>query len=330
MKTKIFISGATGFIGRRLALELASAGHTVHALCRNINHPYLIRHPNMVLFPGDIMDSDSISSAMLGCTQAYHTAAMAKMWCPDPLDFYRINVEGTRNVLQMALKTGVKKLVYTSSCGVLGPTVKHPMDETSPRITGFPINYERTKYLAELEVASFVRQGLNAVIVNPSRVYGEGPITDSNTVSKMVRGHLKGTWRIIPGNGENIANYAFLDDVVQGHIGAMAHGQAGHRYILGGEDISFNQFFDTLRSVSGRSIRMFHVPQKLIKLYSHLDWFKTTLTGLEPLFLPEFADRLKYDQKYTSQKAIDQLGYRITPFSEGLARTVRDIKNSKL
>jgi nucleoside-diphosphate-sugar epimerase len=172
-----------------------------------------------------------------------------------PDDYHETNVTGTRNVLETAAKTcGVQKLVYTSTCGVWGPTIKHPMTETDPRITGFPIAYERTKYLAELEVQKFVKQGLPVVIVNPSRVYGEGPITDSNTVGKMVSGYLKGTWRFIPGNGEQVANYAFLDDVVAGHIAAMDRGVIGERYILGGHDISFNDFFKTLQAHIGQAI----------------------------------------------------------------------------
>ncbi len=322
----ILVTGATGFIGRRLCFELVARGYRVKALCRDINHPYLVKHSNIEGMKGDILDRESLATAMQGCKQVYHTAAMAKMWCRNPDDFYAVNVQGTRNVLDAARDAGVEKIVYTSTCGVWGPTVKYPMSETDPRIMGFPINYERTKYLAELEANEYVKKGLNVVIVNPSRVYGEGPVTDSNTVSKMVKGYIRGTWRIIPGNGENVANYAFLDDVVEGHIAAMDHGVSGDRYILGGEDISFNDFFSILGKLSGKELKMFRVPQPLIKFYSHIERIKTGLTGLAPVFLPEFADRLKYDQKYSSKKAINELGYKITPFADGLERTLNYLK----
>lgn len=322
METKIFVSGASGFIGRKLCLDLAEKGFKVHALCRNTAHPYLLKHENISFFEGDILDMKSLAIAMESCEQVYHTAAMAKMWCKNKDDFYKVNVIGTQNVLQTALNQGVKRVVYTSTCGVWGPTLRYPMTENDPRIMGFPIDYERTKYLAELEVGSFVKNGLDVVTVNPSRVFGEGPITDSNTVSKMVNGYLKGKWRIIPGNGKKVANYAFLNDVVNGHIAAMQNGETGQRYILGGEDISFNQFFALLGAISGHHQKMFRVPQKVIKLYSHLEQLKTTLTGWAPVFLPEFADRLLYDQKYSSKKAINQLDYRITPFAEALTKTV--------
>jgi len=326
---KVLVTGATGFIGRQLCLALATAGYEVKALCRNTDHPYLIKHSNIEPVLGNILYKQTLARAMEGCVQVYHTAAMAKMWCRNPDDYYETNVTGTRNVLEAATKASVQKLVYTSTCGVWGPTIKHPMTETDPRITGFPIAYERTKYLAELEVQHFVKQGLSVVIVNPSRVYGEGPITDSNTVGKMISGYLKGRWRFIPGNGEQVANYAFLDDAVAGHIAAMGKGIPGERYILGGHDISFNDFFKTLHNVSGKQLNMIRIPLKLIQCYGWLELLKTRLTGIPPIFLPEFAERLKYDQKYSSNKAIDQLGYSITPFAEGLGKTIDYLRGSK-
>jgi len=324
---KVLVTGATGFIGRNLCLDLAEQGYNVVALCRNTAHPYLISHKNITPVKGDILDRESLIKAMNRCGQVYHTAALAKMWCRDKNDYYNINVVGTRNVLELAGESGVNKIVYTSTCGVWGPTIKHPMNENDPRIDGFAIDYERTKYLAEIEARIYSAKGLNIVTVNPSRVYGEGPITDSNTVGKMISGYLKGKWRIIPGKGTQVSNYAYLDDVVKGHIAAMEQGTPGNRYILGGEDISFNTFFSTLQSITGKTYSMVKLPQRIIEAYSRFEQLKTTLTGLPPVFLPEFAERLTRDQKYSSQKAITQLNYSITPFEEGMAKTIQHIKN---
>ncbi len=321
----ILITGATGFIGSRLCLTLAEQGHTIHALCRNLHHPLLPVHNNIIPFAGDVLDKQSIKRALQNCDNVYHTAALAKMWVKDKTEFHNVNVTGTTNVLEAALLAGVHKVVHTSTCGVWGPTVKHPMTEDDPRITGFAIDYERTKYLAELEVRSFVKKGLHVVIVNPSRVYGEGPVTDSNTVSKMIVAYLKGKWRIKPANGQQVSNYAYLDDVVNGHIAAMEKGIAGNRYILGGEDVSFNSFFQHLKQISGKHYTLYNVSQELIKAYSRVEQFKTTITGMSPFFLPAFADRLKYDQKYSSNKAVLQLGYNITPFATGFAKTIQHL-----
>jgi nucleoside-diphosphate-sugar epimerase len=325
---KVLVTGATGFIGRQLTLSLAMEGYDVKALCRNTDHPYLVKHKNIEPVTGNILYRQSLGRAMQGCGLVYHTAAMAKMWCRNPDDYHETNVIGTRNVLEVAANAGVQKIVYTSTCGVWGPTVKYPMSEDDPRIAGFPIAYERTKYLAELEVQNFAKQGAHVVTVNPSRVYGEGPVTESNTVGKMVSAYLRGKWRFIPGSGEQVANYAFLNDVVEGHMAAMEKGQSGERYILGGEDVSFNDFFNMVHHVSGKQHRLIHLPLKAIEFYSRIEKLKTQLTGLRPFFLPEFAERLKYDQKYSSNKAITQLGYRITPFAEGMYKTINYLKQA--
>lgn len=325
---KVLVTGASGFIGRKLCLSLAEMGYDVTALCRNTNHPFLIQHHNINFVKGDILDVASLEKAMQDCYQVYHTAAMAKMWCKKEQDFYDVNVLGTRNVLKCALKLGVERVVHTSTCGVWGPTLNFPVSENDPRAVGFPISYERTKYLAELEVKEFVNQGLEVVIVNPSRVYGDGPITDSNTVSKMVRGYIKGTWHFIPGNGETIANYAFVDDVVNGHISAMLNGRNGERYILGGEDMSFNGFFSVLKQITGKDRKLYKIPLGIIKTYSVLEYLKMKFLNLTPYFLPAFADRLKYNQQYNSNKAINELDYRITPFLVGLRKTVNHFQNN--
>ncbi|RZM30544.1 MAG: SDR family NAD(P)-dependent oxidoreductase [Pedobacter sp.] len=325
---RVLVTGASGFIGRKLCLTLAEMGYEVTALCRDVNHPYLIRHHNIDFIKGDVLEPESLEKAMKGCYQVYHTAAMAKMWCKNDQDFYDVNVLGTRNVLSCALKLDVDRVVHTSTCGVWGPTLNLPVCENDPRAVGFPISYERTKYLAELQVKEFVKLGLEVVIVNPSRVYGEGPITDSNTVSKMVDGYIRGTWHFIPGDGKAIANYAFVDDVVAGHIAAMQNGRNGERYILGGEDVSFNGFFKTLKEITGKRRKLYKVPLGIIKAFSLVESIKSRLFNLTPYFLPEFADRLRCNQQYSSQKAAAELNYQITPFSVGIGKTINHFKNN--
>ncbi|RZL46036.1 MAG: NAD-dependent epimerase/dehydratase family protein [Pedobacter sp.] len=328
MKITVLVTGATGFIGAKLCLALAKEGFNVRALCRDLNHPNLPEHKDIVPFKGDILEMESLTRAIDGCEEVYHTAALAKMWSKNSDLFYQVNVKGTQNVMEACMVHQVRKVVYTSTCGVIGPTIKFPMTEVDPRVGGYPIAYERTKYLAELLVNQFSAKGLPVVTVNPSRVFGEGPITDSNTVSKMINGYLKGKWRIIPGNGAQIANYVYVNDVVRGHINAMKYGRNGEKYILGGEDICFNEFFETLKHLSGQEHRLFKVSQRLIKWFSYLELAKTKLTGLAPMFLPAFADRLKYDQKYSSAKAIAQLHYQITPFKIGMGKTITYLKNN--
>lgn len=327
---RVLLTGASGFIGRKLGYSLAEMGYSVTALCRNPHHPFLLPHPNIRFVKGDILDLPSLQKAIKNCDFVYHTAALAKMWVPNASDFYTINVQGTRNVLECALMNGVQRVLHTSTCGVWGPTLNLPVSENDPRATGFAIDYERTKYLAELQTKDFMKRGLEVIVVNPSRVFGEGPVTGSNTVSKMIAGYLKGTWRFIPGDGKAIANYAFVEDVVAGHIAAMQHGKNGERYILGGENISFNMLFDTIATLSGIKRKLFHLPLHLIKGYSRIEQLKSRLFRLSPVFLPEFADRLCYHQQYSSQKAMNELNYRITPFATGLQQTIMHLQHALL
>ena len=126
---KIFITGATGYIGHQLALKLANDGNIVHIIVRDQLSPNIPVHNNIIVFRGDITDISSLKIAMAGCLQVYHTAAIVKLFAKDPSIFYKINVEGTRNLLHASLDAGVKKFVYTSTCGVLGASVNTPKSE---------------------------------------------------------------------------------------------------------------------------------------------------------------------------------------------------------
>jgi nucleoside-diphosphate-sugar epimerase len=119
----IFLSGATGFIGRRLAIVLAESGNTVHAIYRSKKKIGSINHPNVKWFEGDILNHESLEKAMIGCEQAYHLAAFASVWENNPGDFTKYNVQGTLNVLDCAKKCGIKNVVVTSNSGILGPSI---------------------------------------------------------------------------------------------------------------------------------------------------------------------------------------------------------------
>src|SRR5690349_8949976 len=107
----IFVTGATGYVGNNLVKRLANEGHTIHALCRSVNKKALLYHPNIKVFPGDITDIASVEKAMQGCKQVYHLAAYARVWAKDPSVFYKLNVEGTKHVLDTARKLDINDIV---------------------------------------------------------------------------------------------------------------------------------------------------------------------------------------------------------------------------
>ena len=320
---KAFITGISGFIGSNLARQLAMDGHTVQATVRS-NIPHELKDIKEIkLFRGDLFNKDIIARAMEGCDTAFHLAAFAKPWAKDPDDFFRINVEGAVNVFDAALDAGVRRVVFTSSAATLSPSGGiHAVNEATPRTLPFFNAYESTKAEAEKLAREYCGKGLEVVTVNPSRVYGPGPINPSNSVTKMILGYAKGSWRIIPGNGRRIGNYVFIDDVVHGHLLAARHGKPGERYILGGENLSFDDLFKTMGEVSGKHHRMFHLPLGVMKAAAKMMEWQSKLTGIPPLITASWVTKYLHDWSLSSEKAINELGYTITPFASGVKKTL--------
>jgi nucleoside-diphosphate-sugar epimerase len=328
---KYFITGMSGFIGSNLARQLATDGHKINAIIRNPAANDLLDLPDIQLFKGDLQDRHVLREAMDGCDMAFHLAAFAKPWSKDPGECRRINVEGTINVFDAAMECGLKRVVFTSSAATMSPSEgRLPVSESTPRTVPFFNDYEITKTKAEQISRAYCDKGLEVVIVNPSRVYGPGPLNPSNSVTRMIAGYYRGTWKIIPGNGRKIGNYVFIDDVVYGHLLAARKGRPGERYILGGQNISFDELFQILERVTGKSHRMFHLPVSIMTLAAKLMELQTPVTGIPPLITAAWVKKYLNHWSLTSDKAIRELGYQITPFEEGAHRTIEWIINKEV
>ncbi len=327
---KYFITGATGYIGTQLSKQLAAQGHTVHALYRTeAKASDLNDLPGVTLFKGDIMDMESLRRAMDGCGAVFHLAAFAKPWHKDPKTFYRLNVDGAANVFQIAKDVGAKRVVFTSTAGVISPSGGAPSDEKTVRSLPYSTHYEKSKAQAEEKAKWFSENGLEVVTVNPSRVYGPGLLSDSNGVTKMIKMYLDGKFRLLPGNGQSIGNYVFIDDVIGGHVGAMRHGRPGERYILGGDNASFTEFFDLLSDIIGRDVKMFKIPISVMNMAARFMEMRANLTGTPPLITPPWVQKYLYNWDISSEKAIRELGYKPTKLEAGLAETVDWILKKK-
>lgn len=324
---KILVTGATGYIGYNLAMEAARRNYTVHILVRDLQSPLLPTHPNIIKFKGDITDKGSVMAAMMNCDKVIHAAAIAKLSAKDNTIFYSVNVEGTRNMLDAALALGVKKFVFTSSCAVTGPSGKYPMSENDPRIAAFENDYEISKHWAEELVKEYGRRGLFAVIVAASRVYGPGHDCNGNVMNGMLKSLLSLRLAFMPSCDTVLANYAFVDDVVNGHFLAMEKGLGGEKYFLGGENLSYRSFFQTTIANTGKKIRLIRIPKLLIKIWSFFYMIVCSLLGKETHISPKIVDRLTQNRAVSCDKAIRQLGYSITPFSKGIQKTILHLKN---
>ena len=323
MRQKIFLTGATGYLGHQLAITLAGMGNTIHALVRDARSPRIPIHPNILLFQGDLTDPRSIVTAIRGCDSAYHAAALVSFYARPSTLFYRVNVEGTRNVLEAALENKIGKLVFTSSGGVLGRSLNLPLCESDPRVSPFNNDYELSKFLAEDLVREYSQKGLHALIVSPSRVYGPGIQTHAYSVNTVVSRFLRKKMTFIPRPGSLQANYSFIDDVVRGHILAMEHGTSGERYILGGENMSYNRFFSILSRLSGVNPPVIEVPLRLARLWTaaQTEWKK--FCGKEIFYSAGSVRSVYCDKAYSHCKAASQLGYRHTDFEDAMRQTIQ-------
>lgn len=325
---KIFLTGASGYIGQQLTARLLEQGHTVHALCRSLPKGLLYEHPNIKIFPGDLSNKRVLADAMKGCTQVYHLAAYARPWAKQQETFFDINVAGTINVLDAALNEGVEKLVYSSTGATFGASNGKPVTEETVRKVDFFTEYESSKFIAEERVEHYALKGLNGVIVHPCKVYGPGLWSESNAVSNLIRMYVEGNWHIIPGDGKALGSFSFIDDVVDGHLLAMERGRKGERYILGGENVSFNEFFSLLKRVSGKDYFMTRVPMPFMLLFA-LKEEMGTLFGKEPLITRKWVRKYNHNLECSSEKAIRELGYTITPLEEGLRQTLQWLSEEK-
>ena len=322
---KIFITGATGYIGNILALKLAESNNSVHALVRQRSQAKNLNHPNIKMFEGDVTDIDSINKAMDGCDHVFHLASFVRLWTRPSDIFFKVNVEGTNNVLAAALEKNVSCFVYTSSTAVFGISLTEPLTENDPRIIGFNNDYDLSKCMAEKLVMDYAAKGLHALIVNPSRVYGPGVETYSNPFTRFLRALIKGKIVPVPKCPDVTANYSYVHDVVDGHILAMKYGQAGERYILGGENISYKQMLSYIREVLPKGHTIW-LPKLVLQAAGGMQLLRFYLTRKQPAFTPSAINRYYSNTAFSCQKAIDQLNYKITPFKQGITETITHLK----
>ncbi len=324
---RVFVSGATGYIGMQLVKRLLQQGNLVHALCRSESKADLIREKGVRLFQGDILDRDSLRRAMSGCDRAYHVAAFAGIWTRDPSVIFRINVEGSLNVIEEAKKSGIGRVVVCSTAGVFGPSAGEPVTEEAPPPLTFFTPYEASKMKMEESLLRRVEKIPEVVVVNPTRVYGPGYLSESNGVTRMIIRYLQGKWHVLPGHGNSVGNYVHVEDVVSGHILAMEKGRPGERYILGGDHLTYRELFAFVRRASGKNRRLYPVPLWLMLSVAAAMKGWAGISGRPPLIVPGLVKKFIHHWKASSGKAKRELGYDPLSAEGGIRQTVRWIES---
>jgi nucleoside-diphosphate-sugar epimerase len=327
----ILMTGASGFLGRRVAQELAEAGEPIRLLVRPGSDLTGLRDPPFETAIGDLGLPDSLRSALRGCRAVVHSAALVKSYLRDPSLFDQINVEGTRALMQIALEARVERFVYTSSFFALGPSGPTPADESQRHVEGrYFTHYERTKHLAHGVALDFIARGLPLIILLPGFVYGPGSLTEGNLVGRLLMDMGRGKLPGIPGDGRKLWGFVFVDSVARGHRLALERGRPGESYILVDENATLDQMVEVVREVTGARLPQRHVPLGLLRALAWLEEARVRAFGGRPQLIRGAVDSFTVHWAYSSAKAQRELGFQPIPLRVGLERTYRWLHEQRL
>ncbi len=318
---KVFITGATGFVGSHVARALAAQGAELRLLVRSTSRLDNIADLRAETATGDLRDLESLKKAMAGCEFVFHVAADYRLWVRDPAQMYRSNVEGTRAIIRAAQESGVHRVIYTSSVATMGFTREGLIaGEDSPvSIKEMVGHYKRSKFMAEQIALEAGISGANVVVVNPTTPIGEYDIKPTPT-GRIVVDFLK---RKFPAYVDTGLNLADVKEVARGHLLAMEKARPGQRYILGGENLTLKQILDKLSVITGLRAPTMQVPHMVAMGFAVFDQFFTgTILGKEPRATVDAVKMGRKKMFASSAKAERELGYKVIPVENALRRAV--------
>ena len=318
---KVFVTGATGFLGSHVARVLADQGADLRLLVRSSSNLKNLEGLKAETVAGDLRDPRSLETAISGCDTLFHVAADYRLWVRDPNEMYRSNVGGTRALLEAARKFSVRRIVYTSSVATIGfRSDGQPADEDSPvSLTDMIGHYKRSKFMAEQIAMQAGRSGMHVVTVNPTTPIGEQDVKPTPT-GKIVVDFLK---RKFPAYVETGLNLVDVRECAKGHVAALERGRTGERYILGGEDLTLKQILDKLGKITGLRSPRVKLPYLFAFAAGIVD---EAVTGLllkrEPRATVDTVRMGKKKMFASSAKAERELGWTIVPVDDALQRAV--------
>jgi nucleoside-diphosphate-sugar epimerase len=303
-----FVTGGAGFLGLNLVEQLRSAGWEVVVFDSAAAEAARMEERGVSLVKGDVTDPASCERAVpAGVDAVFHLAGDTSHWKPGDERQTKVNVEGTRNVVAAALRSKVRRLVHTSSIAAYGFQPCRINEQTPSSALDSPINYFRTKRLAELEVQRGSELGLDAVILNPANILGPHDRSGWSRFFTLIdQGRLPA---VPPGR----ASFCHVREVAAAHIAAWERGRSGHHYLLGGADATFLEMAQLIGKLLGRQTPSRTTPAFLSKSAARVALWGSYLTRREPDLTPEKASLLSSELVCSSAKAERELGYRSVP-----------------
>ncbi len=316
--SRVLLTGGTGLVGSSLARELVQKGRKVRALVRSLERGESVLPEECELAEGDVTDIESLRRAVRECSVVYHVAALPEQWLADPSAFRRVNVGGTRNMIEVCLEQGVEKFVYTSTIDVFEVGAEGRVEESqldpNPRGT----HYQRSKQEADRAVTEAMARGLPAVFLHPSGVYGPAPAR-SPMINDAIIKLVKRKTPALPPGGMPVV---LCDDVAAGHLLAEEKAPVGSRYILSESFVSLHEFASVVCEESGCGKVPPVLPVGIAKVTAAAGELVARVTRRPPLLPRGQLHFLLLGVRPLAKKARDELGWNPTPLQDGMRKTL--------
>lgn len=317
---RLFVTGATGFVGSHVARMAAEQGAELRLLTRRTSRIENLPK-DAELVQGDLREPGKFAAALRGCDALIHVAADYRLWVPDPAEMYKANVEGTRELLRLAREAGVRRVVYTSSVATMGfRKDASVVDEETPVSEADMIgHYKRSKWMAEQVAIEAARAGQEVVILNPTTPVGSMDVKPTPT-GRIIVDFLNKKFPAYVDTGLNLVD---VDEIARMHLAALERGRFGERYILGGENLTLKQILDRLGAMTGLPSPTMKVAHAVAMAFAFFDEMVTgKLRGKEPRATVEAVRMGKKMMWASSAKAERELGWRVVPVSGALRDAV--------
>jgi dihydroflavonol-4-reductase len=318
---RVFITGATGFVGGHVARAYASEGATLRLLTRQTSRLDSLAGIDAETVVGDLREPEKLRSALEGCDALVHVAADYRLWVRDPAQMYAANVDGTRELLKIAREVGVQRVVYTSSVATMGfKSDGSIVNEDTPVSLGDMIGpYKRSKFLGEQEAIRAAQAGQHVMILNPTTPIGPGDAKPTPT-GRIIVDFLNKKFPAYVDTGLNLVDVA---EVARMHVVALEQGTPGERYILGGENLTLKQILDRMSSITGLPSPTMKVPHGVAMAFAFFDEnFTGRLLGKEPRATVEAVRMGKKTMFASSTKAERELGFKVLPVYQAMRSAI--------
>jgi dihydroflavonol-4-reductase len=314
---KIAVTGASGHVGANLCRSLIAEGHQVKALVHKNSNS--LKGLDLEIIQGGIGEPTSLRNLCKGAEIVFHLAALISI-DGEKNKLLEVNVEGTRNLINVIHENGVKRLIHFSSIHSLNHRpFEKPMDETRSLVKDGPMWYEITKARAEKMVLDETINGLDAVVINPTAIIGPFDYKPSLVGTVLIRLYNNS----LPGLVKGGYNWVDVRDVVKGAIAAMDRGRKGERYILGGKWVNVQDLALLVEKVTGKRTVKLTFPTFVAKIGVPFIKTYSLIAGQEPLYTFESLRALREVNKIiSSKKAETELGYFPREFDETIRDTI--------